>query len=468
MNTSAETSTCGCDGCRTGGLPANPFLAPRVAHGMLLGEDDFATITGYPRGKHMLHQAWCHGPGVIWGYRVHATGTFDLCIGPGLALDAHGRELLHETTQNLDLRELRDVAVREGKLVKPEKGCDSARLEAWLVADFTGCRTAPVPTLADPCDVTRSHDDYSRVAERARMHLVLERPSRPPSRYHRVRVLLGLDTVADGDDAAGEEALAAREAVLAAADLTQALERQLREMACRDAMDLCPAMVDDNVHGWFPVLEEDSAVLLAHVVVKLAYVDGCWEFNDPPCVHPCVRATLLPTDLITSLAAGQAPALLGSGAPSALSGPRVDADNVVIEDGGRRLVLPVTAELVPGTVPGAVQVSTLDSNGSDCWDVEEIYHTAYDGARRAIVVRLDDSLRDRPAPALVRVQVRGTGGKPVMGRDPLLPLAGVLGRPPGDPKEGRDAVWCFVNDPGDESGDETVNETAEGRAHHEG
>jgi hypothetical protein len=55
-----------------------------------------------------------------------------------------------------------------------------------------------------------------------------------------------------------------------------------------------------------------------------------------------------------------------------------------------------------------------------------------------------------------------------MGRDPLLPLAGVLGRPPGDPKEGRDAVWCFVNDPGDESGDETVNETAEGRAHHEG
>lgn len=454
MNKSTDTSTCDCDGCRTGGLPVNPYLAPRIAHGMLLGEDDFATMTGYPRGKHMLHQAWCHGPGVIWGYRVHAPGTYDLCVGPGLALDAYGRELLQETTKNLDLRELRASAVREGKLVTKD-GCGSRRLEAWLVADFTGCQTAPVPTLSDPCDVTRSHDDYSRVAERARVHLVLERPPEPPGRYHRVRVLLGLDEVGGSGDEAGRQALEARHTALAAPDRTRALERQLQEMACLDGMERCPALVDDLAHGWFPVLEEDTAVLLAKVVVELDYIDGRWEFTEPPHVSPCVRSTLLPTDLIVALTASQAPALIGTGAVSAPVGPRVDAENIRVEDNRRKLVFPVTADLVPGTVTGAVQVSTLDSEGSDRWVVEDIYDAGYDAGLSAIVVRLDYSLRDRPASALVRVRVRGTGGKPVMGKDPLLPLAGVVGRSPGDPEQGHDAVWCFTNNPGSTAEDPT-------------
>jgi hypothetical protein len=99
-------------------------------------------------------------------------------------------------------------------------------------------------------------------------------------------------------------------------------------------------------------------------------------------------------------------------------------------------------------VPDSVEVTTLTREGGDRWVVEDIYDTAYNASDKAIVVRLAYSLNKRPATALVRVQVRGTGGKPVMGLSPLLPLAGVYGRTPGDAQDGHDAVWTFTNDLG--------------------
>ena len=77
---------------------------------------------------------------------------------------------------------------------------------------------------------------------------------------------------------------------------------------------------------------------------------------------------------------------------------------------------------MPGTVPGTVEVTTLDPQDSDRWVVEDIHDTSYDAAEPAIVVRLAYSLFERPPTALVRVRVRGTGSKPVMGDDPLLPI----------------------------------------------
>ena len=92
----------------------------------------------------------------------------------------------------------------------PLKPSELAPLNACVVAEFEGCRTAPVPTLADPCDVNRTHDDYSRVIEQARITARLGPcPQRPTGRYHRVRVLLGLDNVGDPDEP-GKQALKAR------------------------------------------------------------------------------------------------------------------------------------------------------------------------------------------------------------------------------------------------------------------
>lgn len=465
---------CDCDNCRGGDLPANPFIAPRVTHGMLLGEDDFRVMVGYPRGKHLLHQAWLHGTGVIWGYQVCGAGLWELEIGPGLAVDPMGRDLVHEACVSLDLREVRDRAIADGRLEETSsKGadCRTARVRACVVAEFNGCLSSPVPTLADPCDVTRSHDDYSRVLERARIGIRLgpcpDRGSCPDPRsggdYHRVRVLLGLDDVGSNDEE-GEEARRARARVLAAADPARALECELAEMACQDAIDLRPETEPGEHHlGLFRTADEDPAVVLAEVWIKLRDRDGCWEFDGPAQVRTGVRTTLLPTDLITALTCGLAPGLLDSSAAGGAEGPRVDGANIELSHDGKKMIIPVTAALVPGTVPGSVEVTTLAPEKGDRWVVEDIYDAAFDvdagkSADGAIVVRLAYSLTERPVGALVRVRVCGSGGKPVMGADPLVPLAGLVGGPPGTEHEGHDAVWVFRTTPSsEEAGKDVAN-----------
>ena len=83
-------------------------------------------------------------------------------------------------------------------------------------------------------------------------------------------------------------------------------------MACLDGVDLHPIPEDEHAYGWFPYEEEDAAVVLAEIDITLHSRDDCWEFDEEPVVRPCVRTTLLPTDVITSLTAGLAPELLGS------------------------------------------------------------------------------------------------------------------------------------------------------------
>ena len=74
-----ETGTrCTCGG---DGPPVDPFQALRVAYGMLLGEDDFRVLLGNPRGKQMLHAAWLHGSGVVWGMPVTHDPATDVLKG---------------------------------------------------------------------------------------------------------------------------------------------------------------------------------------------------------------------------------------------------------------------------------------------------------------------------------------------------------------------------------------------------
>ena len=73
---------CSCGDCTAADLPVNPFEALRARQGMLLGEDDFRTLMGNPRGKQMLHAAWLHGTGVVWGYQVRKDGDWSWRSGP--------------------------------------------------------------------------------------------------------------------------------------------------------------------------------------------------------------------------------------------------------------------------------------------------------------------------------------------------------------------------------------------------
>jgi hypothetical protein len=435
--TTTTTAPCDCEGCQTGDLPVNPFVALRVAFGMLLGEEDFRTLMGNPRGKQMLHSAWLHGSGVVWGYEVRGDGVWNLTVGPGLLIDGIGRELLNEATKCLDVREL--VGATQPT---DDEACATRTVTACLVAEFDMCLTAPVPTLADPCDVTRKHDDYSRVIERVKFELregCCPQPARP---YHRVRVLLGLDTVGQSDEA-GQDALAARRTVatVPADERPQELLRQFRRLAASDVIDLGPAREPGDCYPTlFPVAEDDSATVLACIEIDVRDRDGCAEITDVR-IDPTVRTALVPTATIQELVCGLAPSLIGDEPSEDAGGPRVIGEEIRLSENGLRLDIPVTAPIVRSSARGSVGVTSLSADSADPWVVEDLNGTSYEESPPRIVV----NLADRPAKSLIRIVVKGTGPKPVMGASPAVPLAGLVGGPPGSRHDGHDAVWVLEN-----------------------
>jgi hypothetical protein len=448
--TSTESSApCDCEGCRTGDLPVNPFLALRVAYGMLLGEDDFRTLMGNPRGKQMLHSAWLHGRGVVWGYAVQPDGLRNLRIGDGLAIDGAGRELLNEATDCVDVRDLVNTSssAGSGKGGRQQDRTDDASCASWtitacLLAEYDSCLTAAVPTLADPCDVTRKHDDYSRVVERVRFRLVEGSCPRPARAYHRVRVLLGLEPVGSADPA-GQQAAACRAEVAAAPAPRRpaVLLDHFRRLAALDSLDLTPARQPGECYpGLFPAADDDSAVVLASVEIDVRERDGCPEILEIR-ADPSLRSTLLPTWTIQELSCASAPGLLGNDDAEDAGGPRVIGADITLSSNGRRLLIPVTQPLARGSVPGSVGITTLSPDKVGGWVVEDLYDTRFDTDHNTIVVEL----ADRPVNNLIRIVVKGTGAKPVVGKASGIPLAGLVGGPPGTVHDGHDAVWTFAN-----------------------
>lgn len=420
-------------------LPVNPFVALRVAYGMLLGEDDFRTLIGNPRGKQMLHSAWLHGPGVVWGCPVRREGTWTLKVDPGLAIDGQGRELLLDTTWEVEV----DKWLKKQDLSGVKKdGGGTYLLDAHVVAEFRGCPTAPVPTLADPCDVTRKHDDFSRLAETTRVELRLgPRPPDPwPPGYHRVRVLFGLDEVGPGDEAGARAAEAARRVADAApGERAGVMLREFRILAAHDGMDRRPAQQEGvAAPGLFPVTEDDAAVVLAAVTVTVRDADTFTEVVrvEP---DPCVRRTLLPTATIQELACGLVPGLPDDAGGGDAGGPRVDPGSLGWSDDHRCLIVELTAGVNARSAQHAVSVTSLSDEG---WVPEDINRIEYEaGPPHLLLIHLDD----RPAYELVRVVIRGTGARPVYGTYPAVPLAGVVGGPPGTEHDGHDAVLTFRN-----------------------
>src|SRR4051794_3784868 len=73
-----------------------PDDAPRrlnYYYGRLLGVGDYEAEQSYFLAKHWRHNRDLHGPGVVWGLDVAPSGS-GVTIGPGLAIDHLGREIL--------------------------------------------------------------------------------------------------------------------------------------------------------------------------------------------------------------------------------------------------------------------------------------------------------------------------------------------------------------------------------------
>lgn len=113
-------------------------------------------------------------------------------------------------------------------------------------------------------------------------------------------------------------------------------------------------------------------------------------------------------------------------------GPRVDAVALI----GDELRLKVSAPVLAGSVTLDAFAVTLWLDAPGQWRSLPLTAVAVDGMRTGIRVGLGEAV---PAGAWLRVVVRGTGPKPVLGED-HVPLAGVVGGPPGTAAAGHDAV----------------------------
>jgi hypothetical protein len=412
-------------------LPANPFEALRVSFGMLLGEEDFRTLMGNPRGKQMLHSAWLHGAGVVWGYPIDRADDGQLRVGPGLAIDGIGRELALHAPKCIDVDRWVADQRRKGSSVDTDDPCaDPPVSVACLVAYFDLCPTRPVPALADPCDLNRTSTEPSRLVEQVHLKLVPQECPSPDLPYHRVRVLLGLDEVGSPDTAGQEAAAELAEVLLEPpAKRAGALLAAFRQLLAKDVAELRPRNWADE--QTFPVSEEYAGVPLARISLSRGSKD-----DHPTQIHweadITVRRGLVATSTIQELTCGLAPGVLGGRAGQDAGGPRVVRDSVYWEDDGSTIVFNVTTPLMPGSLSrNPVTVSSLGSGG---WDREDIDELSYDGDR---MVRV--RLYQPPSHQLVRLIVRGTGPTPITGTTGI-PLAGLDDGEAGTKDDGHDAV----------------------------
>ena len=440
-NLDSSTPDCGCVGTshQTGSttgdavcsdLPDTPFVELRPVTGMLLGEDDFRVLVGNPRGKQMLHNGWLHGFGVVWGLGLELHDR-ELRVLPGLALDGTGRELLLTSSWCVDLDSWARTWAEEHQL---KSSCEEQEVEVWVVAEFGCCLSRPMPALSDPCDVTRKHDDFSRVLETTRIRIVDERPPRLRG-FHRVRVLLGLDDVGDDDPAGNEGTAAAAEVAQAASDeRAETLLHWFRRLAAADEMDLGPERREGDADLPFgPLLDEDSAVLLARLDVRVGDENGCLTVREVT-IDPALRATLLPTRTIQELVCGLAPGLIGVDSDADAGGPRLIRDSVEWTSDLTRVSFRVTRSLEPGSGEGSVEVSSLDPRRG--WATDEVQRVQISSGGTTVHVYLDAA----PTYDVVRLVIHGTGPRVLFGVDPPVPFAGVVGGPPGTADDGNDAV----------------------------
>ncbi|MFF0014103.1 hypothetical protein [Streptomyces sp. NPDC005374] len=383
-------------------LPVNPFVALRVAYGMTLGEDDFGTLLGNPRGKQMLHASWLHGSGVVWGFPV-LTGDNQraLHVGPGLAVDGLGRELSLRATDCLVVKDLLN-AQKAGEQGVPGAAPGTYR----LVAVFDTCQALPVPAVASPCDPSPKHFDHSRTVERVRFELRPPVPEPEALRYPRLRQLFAPDRSEHDTDPADRL-------------------RTFRELATQDVTELAPATEEDDRPALFPVDVADAPVTLATVEIR-----GSGQEATVGVVDQTVRRVLLPTGLLQELVGSLRPPADAGIAPKA---PRVVGESLQWTDDYRRFTFSVTETLYAGSVgAGAVTVSSV---GARAWARAEVREVAYRTGADTVTVVLDAP----PRHDVVRIIVHGTGPTPLLGSG-LVPLAGLDDGPPGTAADGHDAV----------------------------
>lgn len=414
-------------------LPLNPYTALAYHFGMLLGVDDFETEQGYHLGKHLLHGAWLHREGVVWGLGVQVDAApGEIEVSPGLAVDGCGRELHVDRPQCIGVARWYAEQLKEpAPIVGDEQADGSVELDLEVAVRFDACLSRPVPALVEECEGGEADTAYSRVTETVEIFLRRPQPA-PEVPYRRLRLLFGLLDPRDTPEDA--EAIQAAVDAAAAADPPKALLQAFRRLAALDVTEALPAAGEAESALRFPV-EDGTAIPLARIggLVLEPRPDDTWALREPGEVDLTIRPSHVATRTIQELLCGRGPAGEGAPPPAAVpadaGGPRVKRETFTVA--GRELAFDLDRPLDDASVErDAFRVSFFDATG---WT----HHRTtprYDSAAKRVVLRL----ATEPA-GLVRLIARGTGSSPLLGADGV-PLAGAVGGPPGGAHDGIDFV----------------------------
>ena len=150
-------------------LAADPFTSLAVHYGMLLGVSDFQAMLANPRGKLRLHQAWQHGPGVVWGLDVQVVeNSNELKVTAGLAIDGVGREI------SLGVEHCVDVAAwlaGHRDVTQPRETADDITFNVEVILRHSACLSRPVPAVSASCDGATTETAWSRILETGELEL---------------------------------------------------------------------------------------------------------------------------------------------------------------------------------------------------------------------------------------------------------------------------------------------------------
>lgn len=432
-------------------LPTEPFAALKPHFGMLLGVQDFQTIDAYHRGKQWLHGAWLHREGVVWGLRVWLDDEHnEIRVGPGLAVDALGRELYLPKSVCLNvpawLEKHRDDD--EFREIFEQVDDTVVQFTVHVVIQFRACLGRQVPALMEPCEGGGSTTAYSRVLESVEVRL---QPGPAPSigdpertkPYHRLRLLFALEQPIEEEGAvipSDQEVIAERGRIrsLPTEEQPTGYLAAFRRFAALDEMDLHPAVNGEGeIISLFPAEVPAPLVLanLAELRVDGQTLQGGTVDNQVRDVHVATSTIqeLLsgPLFAMTSGSGGSDPGEIDAG------GPRIDPTSVS-NDGETLDFTHTLGDVLKRSVQGDVSVFVSSYEVNSGWRREAIAEIQF----VANTIKISLVRTEAMTAELIRLVVKGTGSTPVLGVN-RVPLAGATGGPAGTVHQGNDFVFLL-------------------------
>lgn len=400
-------------------LPLDPYRSLRVRFGMLLGEEDFTTLGAYHRGKGWLHNAWLHRQGVVWGLAVELDPEKgEIRVLPGLALDGLGRELHLGVPMCVNLsawlsaQDSLPVAKSASKRARA-----TTALDLHVILRFRTCLDRQVPALSEPCEGSGATTAHSRVVEQVE---ILLRPGLAPSRlepplpYHRLRLLFGLEPpiLQEGGTnpiEADQQVLDARAAIAAqpAADRSPALLEAFRRFAAYDEIELEPAKDEDGEYTLMPAAEPGELVLAELRQLRISGEPGAYKIESgPEVVFPEVRFSHVATATIEELLCGAACCIAAAAqAPTEIIGPEIRE----VQVDTRTVTLSSSAPLADASLATGIFLTYFEEKAG--WS--ELAPDTVSQKESKVSLEFAEDL---PSGRL-RLLVRGSGNKPVLGAD---------------------------------------------------